>query len=364
NVGLLGAAFARGQLDAGVIPTAKHFPGHGDTPLDSHGVLPRIDVEFETLWNRELIPYRMLIAEGIPAVMSGHLAFPLTPGGGAPASFSRWFLTDVLRNKMGFDGLIITDDLMMYGATIWAGAVSGSAKQALEAGNDIIMLSTTPGLHAPVWTLLLNSMRENPAFRARVREAARRTLLLKLQHLRGENAVPLIPDLQRVASELPHYEGIPFFLNLAARSATIVKPQGACPARGAVVPIRPEDAGRVLLAGQSSEFFRLGRIAFPGAASYWYAEGVNIPEFLTFVEQADTIIFGLSNASGVRVLQQLRRFGRRVIVLSQLNPVHFEQVPWVDGIVAIYSNNPDSLAAGFAAIVGRIPAAGRLPYDL
>ncbi|MCL2181216.1 MAG: glycoside hydrolase family 3 protein, partial [Treponema sp.] len=107
NAGILGAAFMRGQLAAGVIPTAKHFPGHGDTDLDSHAFLPRIEADFNTIWNRELVPYRMLVAEGIPAVMSGHLAFPQTEGGLTPASLSSWFLRDVLRGRIGFNGVVV-----------------------------------------------------------------------------------------------------------------------------------------------------------------------------------------------------------------------------------------------------------------
>jgi beta-N-acetylhexosaminidase len=131
----------QGMMAAGVIPTAKHYPGHGDTDLDSHGVLPQINIPFETLWDRELVPYRMLSAEGLPAVMSGHIAFPRTSAAAAPASLSPWFLKDVLRDKIGFQGIVITDDLMMNGAAEWAGSISRAAKQALLAGNDIIMFS-------------------------------------------------------------------------------------------------------------------------------------------------------------------------------------------------------------------------------
>ena len=116
QAGILGAAFARGHRETGVIATAKHYPGHGGTALDSHGVLPRINVPFELMWERELLPFRFLVREGIPAIMSGHLAFPDTEAGTAPASFSPWFLQDVLRGRMAFRGLIITDDLMMTGA--------------------------------------------------------------------------------------------------------------------------------------------------------------------------------------------------------------------------------------------------------
>jgi beta-N-acetylhexosaminidase len=176
---VLGAAFARGHRETGVIATAKHFPGHGDTPLDSHGVLPRIQACMDLLWNRELVPYRFMIREGIPAIMSAHLAFPNTPGGETPASLSPWFMTEVLRNQLGFEGLIITDDLMMNGATIYTRSLSRAAKLALIAGNDIIMFSQTPFLHDVVWTYLLSSMRNEPEFRERVLDACRRVLTLK-----------------------------------------------------------------------------------------------------------------------------------------------------------------------------------------
>jgi beta-N-acetylhexosaminidase len=178
KVAVLGAAFAKGMSRAGVIPTAKHFPGHGDTALDSHGVLPRLFVDRNTLWDRELIPYRMLAKERIPAVMSGHLAFPLTPGGEEPASLSRWFLTDLLREKIGFRGLIITDDLLMNGATAGAGSLSRAAKRALEAGNDSCsMFSKTPRVgRSSVGHNLLWALPQRKALRERVREAARRIL--------------------------------------------------------------------------------------------------------------------------------------------------------------------------------------------
>jgi len=360
NVGILGAAFMKGQQAAGVIPTAKHYPGHGDTDLDSHGVLPRIEVSFETLWDRELIPYRMLAAEGLPAVMSGHLAFPQTKAATAPASLSSWFLQDILRGKMGYQGIIITDDLMMNGATSWAGSLSRTAKQALIAGNDIILFSKTPSMYDPVWTFLLTSMKEEAEFRLRVRDAARRTLEAKLRYLRGDPAAPFIPDLTKVANKLIDPEGSAFFVNLAARSVTIVKPQNN--QQPAVFPLQPEAAGRVLLTGQYLDFFKAGKAAFPQAVSYWYSESGSA-ELLSYARQSDTIIFCLSDYTGVRVLRQLEALNKKVIVLSVLSPVYLERVPWVDGAVAVYSYAPESLAAGFSAIIGRITAGGKLPYE-
>jgi beta-N-acetylhexosaminidase len=137
------------------------------------------------------------------------------------------------------------------------------------------------------------------------------------------------------------------------------------PARetAAVFPLTPENAGNILLAGQYLEFFKAGKIAFPNAASYWYSNSGNFTELLSNARQADTIIFCLSDAAGVRVLRQFESLKKKVIVLSVLSPVYLESVPWVDGAVAVYSYAPESLAVGFSVITGRISAEGKLPYD-
>jgi len=359
RTGIFGAAFVKGQLAAGVIPTAKHYPGHGDTELDSHGVLPRINISYETLWNRELVPYRMMAAEGLPVVMSGHLAFPLTEAGSMPASLSSWFLRDVLRDKIGFKGLVITDDLMMAGAIIPTGSLSRTAKQAIIAGNDIVMFSNTPNFFDPVWTFLVNSMRTEEDFKNHVRAAARRVLELKLTYLRGNSKVPYIPDLKKVEAELTDPQGSAFFLNLAARSVTIVKPD----IPDEVFPLTAEKAGRVLLVGNFTDFFTYGRAAFPGAAVLRYSGQTDPANLIVSARNADTIIFCLSDNSDLRLLRSIQQLGKKVIVLSVLSPVHIESVPWVTGAVAVYSYATESFAAGFSAIVGRIPAQGILPYE-
>jgi beta-N-acetylhexosaminidase len=277
---------------------------------------------------------------------------------------------------MGYKGLVITDDLMMNGATLWAGSVSRAAKQALLAGNDIILFSKTPNLFDPVWNVVSNSMKDDNEFRLRVRDAARRTLEAKLRYLKGSQAVPFIPDIKKAENGLPDPEGSAFFLDLAARSVTIVKqtpakdaaPGQAAPGqqegqRASIFPLKPEDAGRVLLTGQYLDFFKVGRAAFPGAVSYWYSEVFSIDDLMTYARSVDTVIFCLSDTEGLRILRRLESLKKKIIVLSVLNPVYLENIPWIDGAVAVYSDSLESLAAGFSAIIGRIPAEGRLPYD-
>ena len=194
--------------------------------------------------------------------------------------------------------------------------------------------------------------------RDRVRDAARRILEVKLEYLRGNKKVSYVPDLKKVEEGLPDPEGAAFFLDLAARSVTMVKG-----ADGDIFPLNPEKAGRVLLAGQYQDFFAAGKKAFPTAISYWYSSWPS-PELLSYVRNVDTVIFCLSGEGGLNILKNLKGFGKRIVVLSVLSPIHLDEVSWVDGAMAVYSYAPESFIAGFSAILGRIPAGGRLPFPL
>jgi beta-N-acetylhexosaminidase len=223
------------------------------------------------------------------------------------------------------------------------------------------MFSKTLNLYDPVWTFLAASMREEPVFRDRVRDAARRILAVKLEYLRGEQAAPYIPDLQKVETGLPDSEGSRFFLDLAARSVTLIKGDVTSSDTAGIFPLSPEKAGKVLLAGQYTDFFTTGRAAYPDAAAYWYSSERPAAELTRQARGADTVIFCLSDADGLYFLRSLQGLGKRVIVFSVLSPVYLEQAPWVDGAIAVYSYAPESFVAGFSAILGRIAAQGRLP---
>jgi CubicO group peptidase (beta-lactamase class C family) len=130
--------YAKGMQDAGVLATAKHFPGHGDTDADSHQDLPVISQTRQQLDSLELFPFEYLIKNGIAAVMTGHLQVPvLEPNGKIPATLSRQIISGKLRKDLGFEGLIITDAMNMKGvANLYSSAES--AVKALKAGNDMI----------------------------------------------------------------------------------------------------------------------------------------------------------------------------------------------------------------------------------
>lgn len=131
-------AFAQGLRDAGIIACAKHFPGHGDTNVDSHYDLPLIAHDKQRLHAIELYPFKKLIAHNIPAIMTAHLEVPALEKQKLPSSISKAIVTDLLQKELGFNGLIITDGLDMCG--IAAHYTNGQTElQALLAGNDILL---------------------------------------------------------------------------------------------------------------------------------------------------------------------------------------------------------------------------------
>lgn len=130
------AAYVEGLQAAGVAACTKHFPGHGDTAVDSHHAMPRIDVDVDTLHARELVPFRAAIAAGSKSVMSAHILLPaLDPA--RPATLSPQILTGLLREELGYDGLIITDGMEMQAISSTYGIELGSV-MAIAAGADAI----------------------------------------------------------------------------------------------------------------------------------------------------------------------------------------------------------------------------------
>lgn len=140
NVALKGIAFTKGMQSAGVLGSAKHFPGHGDTSKDSHKTLPLIDFPSERLHEIEMYPFRELINNGVASVMVGHLNIPsLESKVGLPSSLSHHIITDILKTQMGFEGLVYTDALGMKGVSEYL-PVGEVEVAAFLAGNDILLM--------------------------------------------------------------------------------------------------------------------------------------------------------------------------------------------------------------------------------
>ena len=140
-VGALGACIVQGFADAGMGTVGKHFPGHGYAEADSHVAVPRDPRAFKEILKKDLVPFRMAIDAGLAAVMPAHVVY--TEVDAEPAGYSRYWLQEVLRGKLGFPGLVFSDDLSMEGAST-AGGVPQRARAALDAGCDMVLLCNDP----------------------------------------------------------------------------------------------------------------------------------------------------------------------------------------------------------------------------
>ena len=358
----LGLAYARGSLAAGVIPTAKHYPGHGATPKDSHGSLPVIDVSQATFLRRELAPFARLARAGVPAMMSGHLAFPKVAGDGEPASLSPVMLmNNYLRSRLGYRGAVITDDLYMVGA-LGRNSILETCQAALMAGNDMLLLSVAPSLDGSLWQGLLAAYKSDAAFRARVREAAGRAIALKLRYLRPLGAKGLVPNPPAVAAALPDPAAQVFFAGLARRSVSPLGPKGK-------LPFRPH--GKVLIAGPFDTFLSLGRKTYPNAASFQFsyrpedhADPAELGAFRASLQGCSGTIVCVANAAGLEFAAAARDAGVPVAIVSVLSPAHAAGADsWAAASVAVYHYAPACLKAGLDALAGAIPARGRVPLS-
>ncbi|PII83755.1 hypothetical protein BMH32_00380 [Leucobacter sp. OLJS4] len=172
------AAWVRGAQAAGVATCPKHFPGHGDTAQDSHLALPVVDVAPEVLEQRELVPFRSAIAAGARTIMSSHILLPRVDPD-APATFSRTILQGILRKRLGFDGVVVSDALDMRGASGEIG-IPAAAARALAAGCDLLCIGpgTTPAQLTEIEDRILAAVEAGELSAARVRDAAARVRAL------------------------------------------------------------------------------------------------------------------------------------------------------------------------------------------
>ena len=173
QVAALGVQAVRGlQEDAGILACGKHFPGHGDTDTDSHLALPRIPHSRARLEAVEMVPFRAAIDAGLGAVMTSHILFPaIDPA--LPATLSPAILTGLLRQQMGFDGLIITDDLEMRGIADHWGA-GEAAVLAVEAGADMVLCCHTYGTQREIAAALTEAAASGRIPAARLQESQAR----------------------------------------------------------------------------------------------------------------------------------------------------------------------------------------------
>ncbi len=193
EVGRLVADFVRAHQGEGVIACAKHFPGHGDTSVDSHLDLPVVDRTEDALRDCELVPFRAAVKAGVATVMSSHVVFPaLDPD--LPATLSPVVIPSLLRGELGFDGVVFSDDMEMK-AVAGRWPVDRAVDLATRAGVDVLLVCATPELQVAFFEALVTAQEADPGHDRAAAAAVERVQGLRARFLR---APPPAPDLDVV----------------------------------------------------------------------------------------------------------------------------------------------------------------------
>ena len=194
--------FLRGLGDAGVLGCGKHFPGLGEASLDTHHELPSVEKPLKKLWEQDLVPYRTLRRE-LPLVMVSHAAFPAVTKQRTPASLSKKWITDILRKRIGYRGLICSDDLEM-GGVLAAGPIEQAAIGHIRAGGDLCLICHHEDFIVRAHEAMLREAERDRKFARRVQESARRVLAFKKKRaaLRRRASAPTPARVEKLMRQL------------------------------------------------------------------------------------------------------------------------------------------------------------------
>jgi beta-N-acetylhexosaminidase len=178
--------FLRGLGDAGVLGCGKHFPGLGEATLDTHHELPSVDKPLRKMWEQDLVPYRTMRRE-LPMVMVSHAAYPAVTKARTPASLSKKWITDILHKKIGYRGLICSDDLEM-GGVLAAAPIEQAMIGHIRAGGDLGLICHQEDFILRAQQALLREVERDRKFARRVQESAQRVLAFKKRAFVGKSA--------------------------------------------------------------------------------------------------------------------------------------------------------------------------------
>ncbi len=374
-VGRMAVAFVKGAQENGMMATAKHFPGHGDTALDSHRQLPTITADRARLDKVELLPFRKVIEAGVQGVMTAHLAVPaLESAPDLPATLSPAITTGLLRRDMGFKGLIVTDALDMGGVTN-AFTPEDSSLRALMAGADVILMPPTP---VKVIACLAEAVRSGRVPMARVDESVRRILEAKARLGLHKNRTV---DVDALPFRLGTKANIAQATKVFEAAATLVRNEGG------VLPLAGTGK-RIAVFALSSDLgdYQAGQ-AFanammkrnPGCEAY-FADGDTGREALAEAEAkaagADAVVFALFSTlrswkgtvdldpRHAELVRRIATGGTPVIVVSFGSPYFLRHFPDVDAYLCMYRNTPQTQEMAARALFGEMDIRGKLPVSM
>ena len=353
DVARMGCALIAGMQAAGVIASAKHFPGHGDTSTDSHFGVPVVNKPLAELEANDLYPFAEAIRQGVGAILTGHLLFPAFDAENV-ATASSAILEGLLRQRMGFDGLIITDAMDM--SAINRLGARESVRAALRAGNDLVLMAHLPDQLAMTQEMLGD---ENEGARARIDRARRAAPLLSTQ-----------PPLDVIGSAEHHA------IAQAIADASITRVRGAQPlhlaedAEIAVITVHPVNitpadtslGERILLA----EAIRARHARTTTLEIDYQAD--QITGVIEAAANADVVIIGTicadQDPSQAALVRELHRLGKQPMVVSLRTPYDLRAFPEIENYLCAYSYRPTSVEAVARVLFGEIEARGVLPCTI
>ncbi|GGX53919.1 glycoside hydrolase family 3 protein [Streptomyces fructofermentans] len=364
------AAQVTGYQSAGVAATSKHFPGHGDTETDSHYGFPVIE-HTEAQWDElDAPPFRAAVAAGIDSIMTAHIMVPALDPSGDPATLSPAILTGILRGRLGYDGVVVTDSLGMEGVRTKYGD-DRVPVLALKAGVD--QLLNPPKLDV-AWNAVLQAVRGGELTEARLDESILRVLRLKAKlglfddpyvtrrgvdrtvgtpaHLRAADRIA-----ERTTTLLVNSAGL---LPLSHRTHPKVLVVGADPASPSGTTGPPTTVLATALTGLGFTATALSTGTAPSAAT--------VAKAVAAAQEADAVLvatYNVTASSTQRTLvAQLLATGRPVVALAVRNPYDVAQLPDVRAALASYSWTDVELRAAARVIAGAADPVGRLPVPV
>jgi beta-N-acetylhexosaminidase len=377
QVSRMAVAYIEGFQENGLIATAKHFPGHGDTSTDSHLQLPVITVSRERLERVELVPFREAIRAGVGAVMTAHLVIPaLEPGSAVPATLSERISTGLLKQEMGFDGLVVTDAMNMGGLRHHYGDAE-AAVRAFTAGADLILF---PSSIQRAFVGLRAALVEGRISQSRLDRSVRRILEVKagLGLHRGSRSY-----LSAIDQQVGAPEQLESSQRIMDRAITLVRDEKD------VLPFSPEPNARVLLltllderrpresrgAAFVAQFLRRHRrtqhLEVLPDVSVQQSDSIE-----ELAEDADYLVIGtyirgaankgeLGLSPGeMQLLERLSRIRRPAAFVLFGSPYLLPLVSQLPTYIVAYDDYPGAELAAVKTILGEIPFLGKLPISL
>ncbi len=366
NVTEKSLSFMKGMQSAGILGSAKHFPGHGDSDMDSHKTLPTVDFSRERLDTLELYPYKKLINEGLNSVMVAHLNVPaLEIQMNYPSSLSSKVVTDLLKNELGFNGLIFTDALNMKGASDFKkpGEIELAA---FLAGNDILLISEDV---PKAMEFLINSYNEQVITEKRLAYSVKKILYAKykvgLNNYKPVKTAYLIDDLNSVNDDTLYEEAIDNALTVIKNDRAILPIKDLQEKKIAYINFG-DDSGETFL----SELRKYGKVDWVKANSLddyiqklkaynyviigFHKSNENPWKKFEFTENELVWLYEIARTNTVI----LDVFARPYAMLDLKTTANFE------GVVMSYQNSEISQKLSAQLIFGAREAKGKLPVSL